>query len=93
MEITTWPDHWPIEYKDFTICKVCDTILCPANADSKCNDKTPRGAKQYIDNIKIIEKVDDLEDLLRSFISVCKRKGTQTNWESLEKHCRKFLSS
>jgi len=51
--MSQWPDHSPVEYKGYTICKACDTILCPGNADSKCNDNRPRGAKYYIDSFEV----------------------------------------
>lgn len=47
---TQWPHHQPLKYKGFTICSSCDTILCPANADSKC--KKRRGGKKYIDEFR-----------------------------------------
>lgn len=48
--MSEWPDHNPITYKGYTVCKSCDTILCPGNAGWKCNDNKPRGAKKYIDS-------------------------------------------
>lgn len=52
----SWPDHKPIEYKGFVICTVCDTIHCPANHESKCNEKSRRGAKEYIDDLVSVKQ-------------------------------------
>jgi len=47
-----WLNHFPVTYKGYKICKVCNIILCPLNSDSKCNDKKPRNARAYIDDLK-----------------------------------------